>query len=199
VQVKKDYQKDMELVAACLQNNENAWKIFVRQFRPKCRFIAIRFNSLKDFDDLFSMFILKLLGSSSGKLGVLHKYKPCVSLNTFLSTVFRNMLIDHLRSNSHKELLLHTDAPIDQVFPIETSVPGFGKTVENNEIEGYLRHAVKNLDSYQQQLVDLYYYHELPIREVGRILNRSKSKIARDLHVIHAQLRQNLEDDHVEL
>jgi RNA polymerase sigma factor (sigma-70 family) len=145
------------------------------------------------------MFILKLLGSSSGKLGVLHKYKPCVSLNTFLSTVFRNMLIDHLRGNSHREYLLHTDLPIDQAFPIETSVPGFGKKVESNEIEGYLLHAVKKLDEYQQRLVDLYYYHELPVREVARVLNKSKSKIARDLHVIHARLKQNFDNDHIEL
>lgn len=189
----------MELVAACLQNNENAWKHFISLFRPKCRFIAIHFNALKEFDDLFSEFILKLLGSSSGKLGVLHKYKPCVSLNTFLSTVFRNMLIDRLRSNNHREHLLHSDIPIDQAFPMETSVPGFVKTVENNEIEGYLLHAVKDLDEYQQRLVELYYYHELPVREVARVLNSSKSKIARDLHIIHACLRQKLADKHIEL
>jgi RNA polymerase sigma factor (sigma-70 family) len=198
VQVKKEYKKDMKLVAACLQNNEKAWKQFIHRFRPSCRIIAIHFNCLKDFDDLFSDFILKLLGSSSGKPGVLQKYRPCVALNTFLSTVFRNMLIDHLRSSNHKEHVMNSDTPIEIAFPAQTSVPGFTKEVEYTEIERFLLQAVKNLTAYEQRLVDLYYFHELPVRQVAQVLNCSKSKIARDLHGIHTRLRKHLDEKNIE-
>lgn len=188
----------MKLVAACLQNNEKAWKQFIHRFRPSCRIIAVHFNCLNNFDDLFSDFILKLLGSSSGKPGVLQKYKPCVALNTFLSTVFRNMLIDHLRSRNHKEHVMNSDMPIEIAFPAQTSVPGFTQQVEYTEIERFLLNAVKNLSAYEQRLVDLYYFHELPVRQVARVLNCSKSKIARDLHSIHTRLREHLAEKNIE-
>ena len=178
------YEKDIQLVAACMKNNEKAWSELIGIYKPVCGIIANQLGVLNRFDDLFSEFILKLLGTSMGKPGVLRQYHEGVSLRTFLSTVFRHMVIDYLRK---KKITISTEKPIEQ-YP-DLDPPG---GPEYSVLETELWTALNSLSVLERKIVELYYYHDLTLRDIAVIANFSKSKVGRTLKEIRIKLKEKL-------
>jgi len=95
---------DCRLVAECLAMDDAAWQRCLGTYRAMCRIIACTHNLAHEFDDLFSIFIVKLLGSAEGKPGVLTRYTGQVALKTYLSVVFHHIVIDWHRAAQRRPL-----------------------------------------------------------------------------------------------
>jgi len=178
------YEKDIKLADACMKSNEKAWSELISIYKPVCRIIASRLGVYNCFDDLFSEFILKLLGTVSGKSGVLRQYNSGVSLKTFLSAVFRHMVIDYLRK---KKITTLTEKPIEQYAD-----PGPPGELEYSGFEMELWTALNSLSILEKKIVELYYYHNLTLRDIAAIANFSKSKVGRTLKEIRIKLKKKL-------
>ena len=185
---KNKHGKDVKLVAACVSNDEKAWAKLIITYKPICKIIARQLNASHCIDDIFSEFILKLLGTSTGKPGVLRQYHGGVSLKTFLSTVFRHMIIDYHRK---KKIKISTKTPIEKILD-----PDLPVGMEHTDAKTDLCVALNLLSDYERKIIELYYYHNLTLRNISKILNCSKSKVSRNIQKIRDKLRKELEDCH---
>ena len=180
----KKYEKDIIFVAACLSNDEKAWLELISTYKPICKIISQKLGAAHCFDDLFSDFILKLFGTSNGKPGVLKQYHGGVFLKTFLSTVFRHIVIDYLRK---KKINISTKIPIEQHAEQILSAG-----LEYSELETELWRALNLLSVLERKIIELYYYNNLNIREIAIIISWSKSKVGRTIKEIRWKLRKSL-------
>ena len=113
------------------------------------------------------------------------QYPGGVSLKTFLSTVFRHIVIDYLRK---KKITISTEKPIKQYADPD---PPCGP--EYSELETELWTALNSLSVLERKIVELYYYHDLTLRDIAVIANFSKSKVGRTLKEIRIKLKEKLE------
>jgi RNA polymerase sigma factor (sigma-70 family) len=181
----KKYDNDVQLVAACLSSDENAWAELISTYKSICRNLTIELGASHLFNHLFSDFIIKLLGTANGTSGVLCQYNGGVALKTFLSTVFRHMVIDHLRKK--KISIITTDKPIEQYAD-----PDPPDGLEYSELETELWLALNSLSIPERKIIELYYYHNLNIRNIAEIIEQSKSKVGRTLKEIRKKLKKKM-------
>ena len=179
------YDKDTTLVAACIKKEELAWSELISKYKRDCKIISQKLGASHCFDDLFSDFILKLLGTSTGKPSVLRQYHDGVSLKTFLSTVFRHLVIDYLRK---KKITFSAKIPIEQ--HTNPDPPG---GLEFSELETELWSALNLLSDLERKIIELYYYNNLNIREIAKVISWSKSKVGRTIKEIRWKLRKSLD------
>ncbi len=185
----REHEDDAQLVKACLANDDSAWTAFYARFKPMCLIVARKYNCAPEFDDLFSDFIVKLLGGLSGKAGALHKYHGTVSLKTYLSTVFRYLVIDFHRKRRRRVAIIHAEKPV------EDYADSVCDQEQQSDSEMALSMAIARLSKYERKIVDLYYYNELTMQQTAEVLNCHKSKVSRELKAIHKRLKALVEED----
>lgn len=172
------HKNDMQLVADCLKGEEKAWMSLLAMCKKICHREIIMNHEYHKYDQALSDFILELLGSSDGNPGVLRRYNGSGSLCMYLTAVFRYMLIDYNRRKSNKDR--------EKLLPEEyIDLSGVGSNeieeVQQREESGIIKNALKQLDVAERTLIELYYYNDLSIREIGKIVGISKSTVARSL------------------
>lgn len=74
----------------------------------------------------------------------------------------------------------HTAAPVDEL--------------QQQQFQGHLREAIKQLPEREQLIMSLYYEQELNLREVGAVLDVSESRVSQLLSQAHARLRTKLRE-----
>jgi RNA polymerase sigma factor (sigma-70 family) len=152
-----------------------------------CRIIAHTHNLGHEFDDLFSTFIVKLLGATDGKPGVLKRYNGQVTLKTYLSVVFHHIVIDHHRERQREHLHCHGSEDIDayaDTAPSNTTQD----PLDDPAVDTALDHALKSLPPNEYRLVEFYYFQKLKLRQIAGIMGCSISKISRQLEAVHRKL-----------
>ena len=186
------HANDMAQVSALMENDNKAWQFFLKEYRKMCLIITRQHNLSHSFDDLFSEFIIKLIGDSE-KTGVLEKYDGSTSLKTYLSAVFRRIVFDCYRNKKRKgdyvllpEIDNFSDSKFDPALQFDEL-----DSVSNKE-EASLLNAMKFLTKEEQNLIELYFYNKFSIRKIGGILGWSKSKVARHLEKIYGKLRKEI-------
>jgi RNA polymerase sigma factor (sigma-70 family) len=184
--------RDLALARACIRGEESAWREFMDTYRDQLRSIAWHYNCPEHFDDLFSDFVIKLLGSIDGTPGVLIAYDASVKLSTYLAVVFRHMVVDFVRYHSRRA------ATHAQVFRESAAAYADPKVTPSSELAAQadlsdvICSVVENLPPAQRRVVELYYFQELTMEETAAILNCSKSRISRQLKSIYSVLRRRL-------
>ncbi|NLF38705.1 sigma-70 family RNA polymerase sigma factor [bacterium] len=190
------HPEDLRLSKACVRRDNRAWTALLRRVRPMCAILAQQHNCPEELDDVFSDFVVRLMGAAPGDAGVLSRYDGSVCLTTFLSVVFRHMLIDRMRRRAARPALL--GSPADTLTHGIAADEGFTVSVAEQvclaEDERALAAALDRLDSHEKLLVKLYHYDRLTQGEIGAILRRSRLQINRELRAVHAKLRRCLTD-----
>ena len=172
---------DMKLTYALVQKDEKAWTFFLKQYKKMCLIIARQHNLVYVFDELFSDFIIKLSGDSE-KTGILEKYDGSASLKTYLSAVFRHIIFDYYRNKQKKGDYVLSSAIDNFPDPKSNFQAQFDEPDSDCEQkEDCLLNAVKLLPKEEQNLIELYYYNEFSLRQIGKTFGWSKSKVARHL------------------
>jgi len=180
------YPDDMALVARCLEQSEAAWEELYATYSNVCQIITHKYNCFNAFDDLYADFLVKLLGSIDGSPGVLVQYHGEVSLKTFLSTVFRHMVIDYLRRKKRNLFVVNSEKPIDAY---ETAHSDDAGTIEVKRI---LADAIDRLPDKYKTFIDLYYFHGFNLEKIAAMTGCNVSTVSRNLKKVQAVLKKHL-------
>jgi RNA polymerase sigma factor (sigma-70 family) len=180
------YPEDMELVSRCLDHDDAAWEELYGSYSAMCRIIAHNYNCINDFDDLYADFLVKLLGSVDGTPGVLSQYHGEVALKTFLSTVFRHMVIDFLRKKKRDHFIVNSEKPIDAYQSPDCD------RLDNAEVNRVLSDAIARLPEKYKTFIDLYYFHGFKLEKIAAMTGCNVSTVSRNLKKVHKALKSHL-------
>lgn len=188
----RPHEDDEALVAACLNNDEAAWRRLFTDYRPMCRIIARKYISGDDLDELFSDFVLRLLDTPDGKAGALRRYNGQVKLKTYLSVVFTRMLIDKHRARQHSHVVEATEEVLDTHMSKAPQKEYTSEVLDCPGIDEALAEAIAALPDFERKILELYHFHRLKLRQIAELTNCSISKISRSLDAIYDRLRDPL-------
>ena len=187
-----NYSDDLKLVQRCLGHDEGAWDELYDKYKRVCFAIAVRRELRYAFDEIFSDFVLKLIGSSDGGSGVLEKYSGRSSLKTFLSVVFFNLLIDYTRDRKRKNVL--AVIPMSEEKLSHNVVPPQADDCAK-KLDDKVFEAIQKLSKAHQDIVQFYYFHNLSLKEIAKLLNCDSSSVSRRLKTIRKKLKPLIEKD----
>lgn len=183
------HAEDLRLATACLEHDEAAWSEVISLCRSMCHSLAYRYGIEHEFDDLFSAFVIKLLGTGGNKAGVLEKYDGSASLKTYCYFVFKHLALNHLRDTRRHSVVVETETPIEA---FEHPAQGKDPVVEESgrkEISQVLHTAMAQLPAKERRIIELYYFQGLTVRQIGAILDCNASTVSRTLKNIYKTLR----------
>ena len=181
-------EKDITLAGACVQKNEKAWVELVSTYKRDCKIIARKLNVSHYFDDVFSEFILKLLGKPGQTKGALERYDGSTSLRTYLSVIFSRVVLSYHRKRKTRGFVVFTDK-FEELYKPDESV-----SIENDRNEE-LTEVIAILPANERNLIQLYYYQELKFRQIADIFQCSEAKISRQFKKIHTKLKRLLQEN----
>ena len=182
-------QEDILLVKACLAQDEQAWHTLLTKYRKICSILARQYNLYHQFDDLFSAFIVKLVGTPNRK-GVLHTYNGKTSLNTFLSVIFRHMLFDYHRQTQRRAEDISEKEIIERYSDCDKQIEYIKNPATENLLK-HLLHEVAHLPDIERTVIELHYFQELSVRTIASIVGFSKSKVNRLILEANSNLKRN--------
>ena len=189
---KVSHADDLQLAVACIAHDEAAWTQVIALCRGLCHALTYRYGIAQEFDDLFSAFVIKLLGSGERKAGTLTKYDGSASLKTYCYFVFKHLALNHMRDTRRRSVVVETETPIEAY-----EHPGQGKDpvaeeTSKKEISLVLHAAVADLPAKERRIVELYYFQHLTVRQIGTILGCNASTVSRTLKTIYKTLKKTL-------
>lgn len=109
------------------------------------------------------------------------------SFSVWLYRIAENVCIDYFRKQKHADTLpLHLIAE----HRITDTCPS--QSLERKELRLQLKNAIISLTKPRRDVFVLYYHHELPIKAIARLLNRSEGTIKTHLRNARLQLQELL-------
>ena len=182
------HEQDIKLAADCVLKNEKAWSNLISTYRRDCIIISHKFDVSHYFDEVFSEFILKLLGKSGKVKGALERYDGSTSLKTYLSVVFSRVVLSYLRKRKTRGFVIFSDKSEELYQPKKSA------KIEN-DCKEELAEAIAALSNSERSFIELYYYQELKLRQIAEIFQCSESKISRKIKKIHEKLKRTLQEN----
>jgi RNA polymerase sigma-70 factor, ECF subfamily len=187
----------LDLVDRCLEGDHAAWDVLVRTYWKRVFNIAYRFVArYDDAEDLTQEIFVKLFRS-------LATYDRRAHFETWLTTVTRNLCVDHYRRR-RREAEKFTNEIDPDVLTIEELVARPDATFEQRDEVATVRRAMAMLPASYKEPVALRDIHELSYEEIARRLqlpegtvksriNRGRKELARHLRVLQGY---QVEDSH---
>ena len=182
------HDQDIKIAVACVQKDEHAWSELISTYKRDCMIIARKYHVSYCFNDVFSEFILKLLGKPGQTKGALERYNGSSSLKTYLSVIFSHVVLSHHRKMKTRGFIIFSDEPEKLQHQKEP------EAIEDDSYEELLE-AIALIPENERNLIELYYYQELKLRQIADIFQCSKSKISRQLKKIHEKLKKFLQQN----
>ena len=188
------------LVRRCIAGDATAWEELVRQQNRRIYNICYRFTgSSTDAEDLTQEVFIRLYRTMSS-------YEPDRgSFNTWLSTLTRNMLVDHFRRTRQERMTDSIDAaPVaDEDAPtlaerIEDEAPSPQTQLASKETQRMVQHALQKVSPDLREAVILRDLQDMDYKEIAAALkvpegtvksriNRGRAELARLLSRINKQ------------
>lgn len=119
----------------------------------------------------------------------LHTYQQKSTFRTWLWRIAINHSKDYLKSWHYKNILLAKDEPFlqeDSKFTLEESI------IQKDE-DAELAEAVMELPIIYREVIYLYYFQELPIREIAATLAKNENTVKTRLKRAKELLKESLE------
>jgi len=180
-----------ELIARCLEGDQDAWERIVRQHWRKVFNLAYKFVGRHDeAEDLTQDIFLKIFKA-------LHTFDRRANFQTWLISISRNLCIDHYRSVRKERQTMARDIDASELSPASPERGPYGQLEELdvrqrikralNQLAPTLREAVMLRDlqefSYQEIAAKL----NLPEGTVKSRINRGRLELARQLRRLQAK------------
>ena len=198
-----DNTRDVEIVAACIAGDKQAWDDFVDS-NGKAIYNAIHktlrqrsFEYDNDtVDDIFQSIFVSLCDNNFKKL---KSYQGNSRLTTWLHTVSVNATKDHLKSaqvskSSKNESL---DAPITDNLKLEDTIsddrPQSLDIIEKKEAAAAFQQAKEELNAREQLFMKLHYNKDLSLKEIAELFNTNQNNIYQLKNRIVKKLRHLIE------
>lgn len=97
------------------------------------------------------------------------QFRGQAQFRTFLYGIARNVLMEHLRRQSRSRLWLISDAELDEL-PALLPGPSPVTTAAQHEEQQLLREAMQRIPRPQQVVLELHYWEDLSVAEIGERL-----------------------------
>jgi RNA polymerase sigma-70 factor (ECF subfamily) len=189
------------LVRRCVAGETAAWEEIVRQYNRRIYNLCYRFaGSPDDAQDLTQEVFIKIyrtLGSFDGAKA---------SFVTWVTTVTRNLLVDHFRKGKYDRMTDSLDAPIGEEedgLAISAQLQDQGQTpdqkLESRETKELVHRALQKLSPELREAVILRDLQDMDYKEISQILkipegtvksriNRGRTELARLLQRSNRQV-----------
>ena len=197
----EDAQIVASLVRRCLAGDAVAWEEIVRQYHRRIYNICYRFtNSASDAEDLTQEVFVKMyrtLDSWDAARG---------GLNTWLTTLTRNLLVDHFRRSKLERLSDSLDtagAPDEEIQPLADQLADPGQSPDDRllgrERQEMVQAALQKLSPDLRETVILRDLQDMDYKDIARVLkvpegtvksriNRGRTELARLLSRTYRQV-----------
>ena len=136
-------------------NNVDVMEKIYLEYREKVfRYVRGKVASTADAEDVTSEIFLKVLSS-------LDSYnEEKATLSTWIYTITHNAVCNYYREQSKRALSLDENAPGSCTDDVMTEI-------ENEILKENLAKALETLTEREQDIIVLYYYHEIPLRDIA--------------------------------
>jgi RNA polymerase sigma-70 factor (ECF subfamily) len=197
--------EDAQLVAAlirrCIAGDAAAWEEIVQRYHRRIYNICYRFaGSSDDAQDLTQEVFIKMYRT-------LNSYDvERAAFMTWVTTVTRNLLVDHFRKTKHDRMTDSLDAPVSEhedAMPLsdrieDTSLPPDAR-VQSRETQQTVHQALQKLSPELREAVILRDLQDMDYREIATVLrvpegtvksriNRGRAELARLLQRTYKQV-----------
>jgi len=197
--------EDAQLVAAlirrCIAGDAAAWEEIVQRYHRRIYNICYRFaGSSDDAQDLTQEVFIKMYRTLSS-----YDVERAAFM-TWVTTVTRNLLVDHFRKTKHDRMTDSLDAPVSEhedAMPLsdrieDSSLPPDAR-VQSRETQQTVHHALQKLSPELREAVILRDLQDMDYREIATVLrvpegtvksriNRGRAELARLLQRTYKQV-----------
>lgn len=202
---------DLCLIAACERGDEQAWSDLVTGFGSVVKSTARNFcSNTEDVDDLANSIWAELHGlktDTDGKpSGKIAYYSGRGSLAGWLRAVVHQLAIDQHRKLSRFvqieedrefENLAAESAENSDNAHFMAAAPNPEEVFTGKEamadVSDVLKDAIAGLETEDRLIIKLYYFDDLRLKEIGRMLGFHEATASRRLMKIQSDLRKNVE------
>lgn len=180
------------LIQQCLSGDASAWDAIVRFYRRKVFNVAYKFvGSIDEAEDLTQDVFIKVFRS-------LRTFDRRANFQTWLSSVTRNLCIDHYRSLRKERETLNRNLDLDVLSPASRD-RGPHELLEAQGQAALLRHALSRVSPANRTAVILRDLRELTYEEIAKVLTLPagtvKSRISRGRSELARRVRAILDED----
>ena len=130
-------------------------KIYLEYREKVFRYVRGRVRNLADAEDVTSEIFLKVQTS----VGSYDEEKA--TLSTWIYTITHNTVCNYYRERSKRAL------SIDENALCSDTDDGVLAEIENEILKENLARALETLSEREQDIIVLYYYHEIPLRDIA--------------------------------
>ncbi len=197
----EDTQVVAALVRRCVSGDAVAWEEIVQRFHRRIYNICYRFTgSADDAEDLTQDVFIKMYKT-------LNTYDPDrAAFMTWVTTVTRNLLVDHFRKTKYDRATDSLDTPVsdhEDALPLsdqiqDTSLPPDAR-VQSREAGDSVHQALQRLSPELREAVILRDLQDMDYREIATVLkvpegtvksriNRGRAELARLLQRTYRQV-----------
>ena len=179
------------LIQRCLNGDQAAWELIVRQHRRKVFNIAYKFTARHDeAEDLTQDIFLKIFKS-------LDTFDRRANFQTWLISISRNLCIDHYRSVRKERETIDRDVDANDLMPASHE-PGPVAALEQRDRVTLLRQAMGELPDTLRTAVLMRDIQELSYQEIADRLrlpegtvksriNRGRTELARQIRKLRGE------------
>jgi RNA polymerase sigma-70 factor (ECF subfamily) len=176
-----------ELIERCLEGDQSAWELIVRQHWRKVFNVAYKFVGKHDeAEDLTQDIFFKIFKS-------LQTFDRRANFQTWLISVSRNLCIDHYRSVRKERETIDRDVDAGDLMPPAREAGPY-KALEHSDQRSLLRRALQDLPPSLRSAVMLRDIKELSYQEIAEQLGLPegtvKSRINRGRIELARQIRR---------
>jgi RNA polymerase sigma-70 factor (ECF subfamily) len=148
------------LIERCLRGDQTAWETIVRQHWRKVFNVAYKFVGKHDeAEDLTQDIFLKIFRS-------LDTFDRRANFQTWLSTISRNLCIDHYRSVRKERDTIDRRVDASDLSPVSVDVSPYA-SLEQADLASLLQQALKMLTPSLRAVVLMRDIHELSYQEIA--------------------------------
>ncbi len=171
---KDDYEKQEHLKTLILLaksgDNKAFEEVYTTYYTAIFRYVITRVKNKADAEDITQNAFIKIWNA------IPRWNSSHTSPLAFFFVVTRNTIIDYLRKNSHKEIVS------DEVVNIFANEHGSTDKKNNSEeLSNILLKAISKLSSEQQEIINLFYTHDLTYKEISSVTGKREDAI-RQIH-----------------
>jgi RNA polymerase sigma-70 factor (ECF subfamily) len=180
-----------DVIARCLDGDQAAWDLIVRQHWRRVFNIAYKFVGRHDLaEDLTQDVFLKLFKS-------LNTFDRRANFQTWLVSVSRNLCIDHYRSVRKERETINADVDASELKPASTTASPYAALEQRDRVQ-LLRLALDKLAPSLKAAVMMRDIQELSYNEIAEQLrlpegtvksriNRGRTELARQIQLLRDQ------------
>ena len=180
-----------ELIQRCLAGDEIAWDVIVRQYWRKVLNVAYKFvGRHEEAEDLTQEIFLKVFKSLS-------TFDRRANFQTWLTSVSRNLCIDHYRSVRKERELINREVDANELSPVSREAAP-GSELERRDRVTLLRQALAALPETLRTAVLMRDIQELSYLEIADLLrlpegtvksriNRGRAELARQIRMLRGE------------